>query len=225
MIINVKIYSGIGADLGPNFVVTTDVGTVNYNYTLAELLAGVQITVEDNATFIIISSLGICTNSLYLPVSGGGTTTSTTTESPVSTTSTTTTNIPYIGNIRMDYINADIVTFSDISNNSEQNLFSISSNGTSGNIYYIAFRLYNIGGLTIYPETPVIINDTSGEFSINTITGQASLSNGESYDTTVRFNASAISTGTYTCTFRQEFSINGEPSIFFDVNLTIQIGM
>jgi hypothetical protein len=70
MIATVKIYPGLGSDLGPNFIVTTDIGTVNYNHTLTELLDGVSLTIEDDAGFVIITSTGTCTNSLYLPIYG-----------------------------------------------------------------------------------------------------------------------------------------------------------
>lgn len=298
MIVNVKIYSGLGADLGPNFVVTTDVGTVSYNYTLVELLAGVQITVEDNATFVIITSLGVCTNSLYLAIGEEGTTTTTTTTLPSYTyyegdiydcecvqesfgefrsltalevgkwylsepyngtivqitsivtgpgpilevnpipydtceevpcsesTTTTTTLVPLQNYIRMDYIDADTTIFSNIANDSLQSIFSFSPYGTSGNYYYIAFKLNNIGGAIVYPQTPIIMNDTTGgKININTITGVSSISFGQSYDTTVEINATSLSNGIYTCTFRQELIVSGYPSVFFDVNLRLQMGV
>ena len=233
MVVNVKIYPGLGTDLGPNFVVTTDIGSVSYNYTLAELLAGIQITVEDNATFIIITSLGICTNNLYLTIGAGGTTTTTTTIADIttstttsSTTTTTTTLVPLSSYVRMDYIDADGTIFSNVADDSLQSIFSFTPYGSSGNYYYIAFRLYNISGTTVYPQTPIIMNDTTGgKFNINTVTGTAFLTYGQSYDTTIEIDATILSNGIYTCTFRQELIVSGYPSVFFDVNLRLQMGV
>jgi len=83
--------SGLGANLGPNFNLTSNSGhTVTPNTaTRAELIAGKPITVSpDGATNIFVTSTGVCTNTLVLNIAG--ITTSTTT----STTSTSTTAAP-----------------------------------------------------------------------------------------------------------------------------------
>ena len=83
--------SGLGANLGPNFNLTSNSGhTVTPNTaTRAELIAGKSITVSpDGATNIFVTSTGVCTNTLVLNIAG--ITTSTTT----STTSTSTTAAP-----------------------------------------------------------------------------------------------------------------------------------
>lgn len=70
--ISVTLNSGQGANLGPNFVLTADFGSVSPSTaTLSELLSGKNVTIDDLATQIIITSTGDCTNSLTLNVLGG----------------------------------------------------------------------------------------------------------------------------------------------------------
>ncbi len=69
MIVVVTLNSGLGADLGPNFTLTANVGTVSPNTaTKAELLAGKSVIIDDTATQVTITSTGTCTNSLTLNV-------------------------------------------------------------------------------------------------------------------------------------------------------------
>lgn len=73
--------SNMGADLGPNFNLSADVGLVVPNTaTKSELTAGLVVAVDDLATIITVTSLGVCTNSLELAI----------TNLPVTTTTTTT---------------------------------------------------------------------------------------------------------------------------------------
>jgi hypothetical protein len=82
--------SGQGVSLGVNFTLAADVGVVvPSTATLSELLAGKPVVVDNGATSVTVTSLGVCTNALILPIS---TTTSTTTIPPTTTTSTTTTS-------------------------------------------------------------------------------------------------------------------------------------
>lgn len=65
----ITLNSGQGANLGPNFDLTADNGTVNPNTaTLSELLAGKNVIVNNLATQIFITSTGDCTNSLTLNI-------------------------------------------------------------------------------------------------------------------------------------------------------------
>lgn len=67
----VTLNSGQGANLGPNFVLTADFGSVSPSTaTLSELLSGKNVTIDNLATQIIITSTGDCTNSLTLNVLG-----------------------------------------------------------------------------------------------------------------------------------------------------------
>ena len=70
--------NGLGADLGPNFNLTANVGTVTPNTaTKVELLAGKSVSVSDSATQITVTSTGTCTNSLVLNITGQTTSTTT----------------------------------------------------------------------------------------------------------------------------------------------------
>jgi hypothetical protein len=66
---------GLGSDLGPNFNLTADVGSVT----------------PSTATEVTVTSTGTCTNAItqLIPCVGGTTTTTTTTSAPTTTTTTT----------------------------------------------------------------------------------------------------------------------------------------
>lgn len=86
--ITLTLGAGLGADLGPNFNLTANVGSVTPSTaTKTELLAGKSVSVDDLATQITVTSTGTCTDSItqIIPCATTSTTTSTT-----STTSTTT---------------------------------------------------------------------------------------------------------------------------------------
>lgn len=88
----IKLDSGQGYSLGPNFTITADSGVVIPNIaTLTELLLGRIFEIDDFATNVDITSVGTCKNSLNLIINPEPTTTTTTTTSTTSTTSTTTT--------------------------------------------------------------------------------------------------------------------------------------
>ena len=88
---------GLGADLGPNFNLTADVGSVTPSTaTKIDLLSpGKVVSVDDLATQVTVTSTGTCTNSITqnIPCVTGttSTTTTTTTTAAPGTTSTTTT--------------------------------------------------------------------------------------------------------------------------------------
>lgn len=90
----VTLNNGLGVSLGPNFTLTTNVGTVVPNTaTIQELLDGKIVFVDDSATQITVTSNGICDNDIVLNIATTTTTTttSTTTTTTTSTTTTTTT--------------------------------------------------------------------------------------------------------------------------------------
>jgi hypothetical protein len=65
----VTLNSGLGADLGPNFNLTADVGTVTPSTaSKTELLAGVTVAVNGSATEVVVTSDGNCTNSITIPI-------------------------------------------------------------------------------------------------------------------------------------------------------------
>lgn len=96
--ITLTLGAGLGADLGPNFNLTANVGSVTPSTaTKSELTAGKSVSVDDAATQVTITSTGTCTNAITqtIPCAGGTTTTttstSTTTAAPGTTSTTTTT--------------------------------------------------------------------------------------------------------------------------------------
>ena len=91
MYVLVTLTGGLGASLGTSFNITTDVGIISESATLSELLAGKIISVESTATLIIITSVGVCTNSLYLSIYPSTTTTTSSSTTAIPTTTTTTT--------------------------------------------------------------------------------------------------------------------------------------
>jgi hypothetical protein len=79
MNILVTLNSGLGADTGPNFNITANVGSVTPSTaTKAELLAGKFVDVDPSATQITVTSIGVCTTSIVLTITGQTTTTTTT---------------------------------------------------------------------------------------------------------------------------------------------------
>jgi hypothetical protein len=71
MNILVTLNSGLGTDMGPNYTLTANVGSVlPSSVTQTQLLAGVTVAVDDTAGSITVTSLGNCTNSLVLPITG-----------------------------------------------------------------------------------------------------------------------------------------------------------
>ena len=87
--ITLTLGAGLGADLGPNFNLTANVGSVTPSTaTKSELTAGKGVSVDDAATQVTITSTGTCTNAITQTIPCGGTTSTTTTEAPTTTTTT-----------------------------------------------------------------------------------------------------------------------------------------
>jgi hypothetical protein len=94
--ITLTLGAGLGADLGPNFNLTANVGSVTPSTaTKSELTAGKSVSVDDAATQVTVTSTGTCTNAITqtipctLTTTTTSTSTSTTTEPPTTTTTTT----------------------------------------------------------------------------------------------------------------------------------------
>ena len=89
--ITLTLGAGLGADLGPNFNLTANVGSVTPSTaTKSELTAGKSVSVDDAATQVTITSTGTCTNAITQTIPCAGGTTTTTTAAPTTTTTTTT---------------------------------------------------------------------------------------------------------------------------------------
>ncbi len=78
MFVTITLSSPLGANLGPNFNLTADVGVVTPNTaTRTQLLAGIQVQVDNSATQVTVTSTGSCTNAITIYISGQTTTTTT----------------------------------------------------------------------------------------------------------------------------------------------------
>jgi hypothetical protein len=96
--ITLTLGAGLGADLGPNFNLTANVGSVTPSTaTKTELTAGKSVSVVDEATQVTVTSTGTCTTAITQTIPCA-TTTTTTTAAPTTTTTaaptTTTTAAP-----------------------------------------------------------------------------------------------------------------------------------
>ena len=91
--ITLTLGAELGINLGPNFNLTADVGSVTPSTaTKSELLAGKNVSVDNTATQVTVTSTGDCTNSITqnIPCNPPTTTTTTTTTTEAPTTTTTT---------------------------------------------------------------------------------------------------------------------------------------
>jgi hypothetical protein len=81
--ITLTLGAGLGANLGPNFNLTADVGSVSPSTaTKAELLAGKVVDVDNAASQVTVTSTGACTNVISQAIPCASTTTTTTTINP-----------------------------------------------------------------------------------------------------------------------------------------------
>jgi hypothetical protein len=106
--ITLTLGAGLGADLGPNFNLTANVGSVTPSTaTKSELTAGKSVSVDDAATEVTITSTGTCTNAITQTIPCGGTTTTTTAATTSTTTEPPTTTTTTAGGITYDNYHAD----------------------------------------------------------------------------------------------------------------------
>jgi hypothetical protein len=118
--ITLTLGAGLGADLGPNFNLTANVGSVTPSTaTKSELTAGKSVSVDDAATQVTVTSTGTCTNAITQTIPCAGGTTTTTTVAPTTTTTTsappTTANINIATNGSLDIsMNIDTITVNGV---------------------------------------------------------------------------------------------------------------
>jgi hypothetical protein len=170
MQILLTLNSGLGVNTGPNFNLTANVGSVSPSTaTKSELLAGVLVTIDDAATQVTVTSVGTCTTSLNIGVTG-------------ITTSTTT-----IG----------AASFTLGHNNT--NFFTACTNYTSSPATYYATNGSSlIVGTTLYDNAGLTILSGNGFYSNGTTWWRISLGDGVISSTGACATTSTTSTSTTT---------------------------
>jgi hypothetical protein len=168
--ITLTLGAALGADLGPNFNLTADVGSVTPSTaTKTELTSGKSVSVDDAATQVTVTSTGTCTNSITqtIPCAGGtttttSTTTTTTTAAPTTTSTSTTTAAPLTQvNINLCAGGADGSGYVDV--------FAYSSIAVDTQIS-VPFRW--TGDLSSVFEGAVLINSGQTCGTVNVLAGQ-----------------------------------------------------
>jgi hypothetical protein len=160
--ITLTLGAGLGADLGPNFDLTADVGVVTPSTaTKTELTAGKSVSVDDAATQVTVTSTGTCTNAITQTIPcTGGTTTTTTTEAPTTTTTTTAAALTQV-NINLCAGGADGSGYVDV--------YAYSTEAVDTQIS-IPFRW--TGDLSSVYEGTVLINSGQTCGTVNVLAGQ-----------------------------------------------------
>ena len=188
--ITLTLGAGLGADLGPNFNLTANVGSVTPSTgTKSELTAGKSVSVDDAATGVTITSTGTCTNAITQTIPCAVTTSTTSTTEPPTTTTTTTAapNVDiYITNTSLDVpiggmtINGVAVTWvSGVDfyvNDGDSGNFESSETGTYNVV--ISYGSHTSGQRITFTDSANVVtcqtlNGGSGTFTITgaTITG------------------------------------------------------
>jgi hypothetical protein len=158
--ITLTLGAGLGADLGPNFNLTADVGSVTPSTaTKTELTAGKSVSVDDAATQVTVTSTGTCTNAITqtIPCAGGTTTTTTSTSTTTTTTAAALTQV----NINLCAGGADGSGYVDV--------YAYSTEAVDTQIS-IPFRW--TGDLSSVYEGTVLINSGLTCGTVNVLAGQ-----------------------------------------------------
>ncbi len=158
--ITLTLGAGLGADLGPNFNLTADVGSVTPSTaTKTELTAGKSVSVDDAATQVTVTSTGTCTNAITqtIPCAGGTTTTTTSTSTTTTTTAAALTQV----NINLCAGGADGSGYVDV--------YAYSTEAVDTQIS-IPFRW--TGDLSSVYEGTVLINSGQTCGTVNVLAGQ-----------------------------------------------------
>ena len=143
--ITLTLGAGLGADLGPNFNLTANVGSVTPSTaTKSELTAGKSVSVDDAATEVTITSTGTCTNAITQTIPCAGETTTTTS---TSTTTTTTSGIVCEDWEILNGAFTNVIDYKDCSGNVQQftldpgeivNCFSVDSNAWGTDVPFLS---------------------------------------------------------------------------------------
>ena len=211
MDILITLNSGLGADVGPNFNLTVnDGGTITPNTaTRTELLAGKLVTVSAGSTNIFVTSTGVCTTQLIIPISGiTSTTTTTTTLAPTTTTTSTSTTTTSTSTTSTTTTLAPVsvtLAYSDIDGPTACYKFTDPSPITS--TYYLRPGEILADGYTIYTDSIFTTIASDGFYSngvdyweVNIAASGGVLSNGTPCPQTTTTTTSTSTTSTSTST-------------------------
>ena len=177
MQILLTLNTGLGVNMGPNFNLTANVGSVSPSTaTKTELLAGKLVTIDDTATQITVTSVGTCTTSLNISVSG--ITTTTTTLSPAS--------------FILGHDNINFFTACTRYTSAPQTFYS-----TNGSSLIVGTTLYDDAGLTTISSNGFYSNGTTWW---RITLGDGVISNTGSCATTSTTSTSTSTTSTSTST-------------------------
>ena len=211
MDILITLNSGLGADVGPNFNLTVnDGGTITPNTaTRTELLAGKLVTVSAGSTNIFVTSTGVCTTQLIIPISGiTSTTTTTTTLAPTTTTTSTSTTTTSTSTTSTSTTLAPVsvtLAYSDVNGPTACYKFTDPSPITS--TYYLRPGEVLADGYTIYTDSIFTTIAPDGFYSngvdyweVNVAASGGVLSNGTPCPQTTTTTTSTSTTSTTTST-------------------------
>ena len=211
MDILITLNSGLGADVGPNFNLTVnDGGTITPNTaTRTELLAGKLVTVSAGSTNIFVTSTGVCTTQLIIPISGiTSTTTTTTTLAPTTTTTSTSTTTTSTSTTSTSTTLAPVsvtLAYSDVDGPTACYKFTDPSPITS--TYYLRPGEILADGYTIYTDSIFTTIAPDGFYSngtdyweVNVAASGGVLSNGTPCPQTTTTTTSTSTTSTSTST-------------------------
>ena len=141
--ITLTLGAGMGADLGPNFNLTANVGSVTPSTaTKSELTAGKSVSVDDTATQVTITSTGTCTNAATqtIPCAGGTTTSTTSTTTTTTTTTTPPTSTLYV--YATDVGVGQIVLYAGVNGAAGTTIYDESVDGSIGNICGLIYTFF-----------------------------------------------------------------------------------
>ncbi len=166
--ITLTLGAGLGADLGPNFNLTANVGSVTPSTaTKSELTAGKSVSVDDAATEVTITSTGTCTNAITQTIPCAGETTTTTS---TSTTTTTTSGIVCEDWEILNGAFTNVIDYKDCSGNVQQftldpgeivNCFSVDSNAWGTDVPFLSTQPFTQNKCTSTTSTSTTTTTTA----------------------------------------------------------------
>ena len=161
--ITLTLGAGLGADLGPNFNLTANAGSVTPSTaTKTELTAGKSVSVDDAASTVTVTSTGTCTTAITRAI-------------PCAPTTTTTTAAPVCFSFRIEN---NTETSQNISYYDCSGTYVSDSLGSGNQITFCANTNYGpieYSGATLFETGPCVTTTTTTEAPTTTTIGPGSL--------------------------------------------------